>query len=344
MNKGKEIANLRNVTRTSLERARNTSLLSELVNGGLSRRLKEVTAQPRNTHSLTIKKPTLQPNTRQWAALEEEGLLGRIGYTTDTLLVMDGVKVTSEVNAAVSKYWRGKFTEFFEKPLKQTQQIGLPDICPKLTLCDDKIWAPLYRKNVVQIYTRDGQLVKSVKVEGKPTCVEKTPTGEMLVRCATSGLCVLSEDSGNTVKVASGSYTDVCVCGDSVYTWDWQNKQIVEFVKEDRDWRQKSVISVGFVGDRNPSDTLLVRRCGEDRAQLEFFVCARGQHTVYQVNSQGDKVRQFGSVSEQGDGGLQYPSLCGVDNHGDILVADVNHYKYKLLNTVSGRLEDCVYC
>ena len=323
------LTHLKNVTTTSLERARHASLLTELVSGGLCRKLKEVTSTSTQSETVCVKKPELKRTAAHVSEKSES--VGEIVYRTENMSVKDGVNKKTGI-----RHFAGNYKEVFKKTLKQTLEIKINDWCKKVSVFDDKVWVPVFNNKVVNVYTVSGELVNTFRTQGCPVSVEKTATGEIMVLCYNTGLYVLNKDTNNTVRISAGDYCDMCVCGESVYTWDCRKKCVEKFVKDDTGtWRQNRVVSVTWIQNRHYWDTLLVRE-GEDDTSVEFFIGVCYQHTVFQVNSQGDKVRQFGGQNEQGDGGLKCPCVCGVDNHGHVLVADMGHNQYKLLDTHTG--------
>ena len=236
-----------------------------------------------------------------------------------------------------SKYFGCSFVELFTKPLKQTYEIKLDSRCKKVTVCKDKLLVPLVNENIVQVYKKDGRLLKSINAE-ECTCVEKTHTGEFMLSCYT-GIYAIGEGMINSpVKVTEGCYCDICVIGNRVFSWDHKRKNIVEFTRDEvKGWsKQGRMVSVGWLENTSGGDTLLVKECTDNHTDLEFFICVWNQHTVYQVNRQGQKVRAYGSRNERGEGGLCGPYLCGIDREGGILVADSFHYKLRVLDTQTG--------
>ena len=330
-NREKDLARLKNVTSTILESVQHASLLHELVHGNLMGRLRKVNREKVHKN-LEIKKAIWRGSEVGWPqAAQDEGLVGKVVYNMEKISLESGRQLFDNLG---SRYPGSCFMEFFKKPLKQTAEIILDGLCSKVTVTEDKILAPLLKMNVLQVYTKDGKLLKTFNTEKGPGCVEKTHVGEFMLSCET-GMFVLDADLANPpVKVIDGCYSDVCVFGKRVFSFDDNNKCIVELVMDDvKGWVKKSrVVPVGWLKDTSDGDTLLVRECRDNPIELEFFISACHQHTVYQVNSQGQIVAVHGSEKEQG-GGLKYPYLCGVDSEGMILVADSWQSKCKVLNT-----------
>ena len=299
------------------------------MSGGLHKKLKEVTSTPTQSETLCVKKPELKRTAAHVSEKSES--VGEIVYRTENMSVNDGVNKKTGI-----RHFSGNYKEFFKKPLKKNLEIQLTGWCKKVSVFDDKVWVPLFNEGVVNVYTVSGELVNTLKTQRYPVSVEKTATGEIIISCRDTGLHVLNKNTNETVQIAAGSYCDMCVCGDSVYTWYYKKKCVVRFVKDDMGtWTQNRVVSVTWIQNGDHRDTLLVRE-GEDDSSVEFFIGACQQRTVFQVNSQGDKVRQFGGQNEQGDGGFFNPYeqyfVCGVDNHGQVLVADVPNLQFKLLD------------
>ena len=216
-------------------------------------------------------------------------------------------------------------------------KIELPSYCYKVTVCDDKVFAPIGGQKIIQVYNKQGQLLNTIANEGRPVCIEKSPFGEILVCCCDTGLFVLKEDSMQPVIIASGEYSDMCMYGDKVYTWDYENKQILEFLRENMERKkQKRVVNVGGEGVASQWDTLLVRQCEAENGGVEFFVCLWSQHTILRVSEKGEQILQYGNRSGQGEEGLHWPRICGVDSGGQILVAGGLSCKYVVINTDTG--------
>ena len=329
-NREKELAHLKNVTNTILESVQHASLLHELVHGNLMERLRKVSGEKIHKN-LQIKKPMWMGSEgdRPHVA-QDEGFVGKVVYNIEKISLETGRQWFDNLG---NRYQGGCFVELFKKPLKQTAEIILDGLCSKITVTEDKILAPLSTINVLQVYTKDGKLLRTFNTEKGPGCVEKTHVGEFMLSCET-GMFVL--DAGMTkppVKVIDGCYSDVCVFGKTVFSFDDNNKCIIEFVRDDiSGWIKNGEVPVSWLKDTSDGDTLLVRECRDDPTELEFFICACHQHTVYQVNSQGQIVAVHGSKKEPG-GGLKYPYLCGIDSEGMILVADSWQSKCKVLNT-----------
>ena len=331
----KQLSNLQKVTGTSIERARYVTLLQELLHGGLLERLHAVNSE-KNVKQLQVKLPTLEMNKSEWSELVKKGLCGQVRFNS-TALRVGSVSVMGIAQTAGVRYWDGDFTQVFGQELKQTLKIELPDYCQKVTVYDDKVFTPIRDKNVIQVYNKQGQLQDTIDIEGKPRCVEKSPAGDMLACCCNTGLFVLKEDSKQPVNIARGTYSDMCMYGDKVYTWDYKNKQIVEFVRQKVEWkRQERVVNVGGGGEGYEWDTLLVRQYEGENGGLEFFVCLWLQHTILRVSEEGEQISQYGDRNGRGEGRLLYPRVCGVDSVGQILVADCTNHKYKVVNTNTG--------
>ena len=328
LNVYKQLSNLHKVTTTSVERARHVTLLQELVQGGLLERLHTVNSEENSTKQLQVKLPTLEMYELEWAELVKRGLCGQVRFT----MFKNGVAQNAEV-----RYWNGDFTQVFGKSLKQTLKIELPAYCQKITICVDKVFAPIRDKNVIHVYNKQERLLDTITVEGKATCIEKSPVGDMLVCCYDTGLFVLKESRKQLVNISRGEYSDMCMYGDKVYTWDYRNKQIVEFVRENMEWkRQERVVNVVGGGEGSNRDTLLVTKCEVKKAGVEFFVCLCVQHRILRVSEEGEQISQNGDWSDQEEGRLQYPRVCGVDSGGQILVADDVHCKFKVVNIETG--------
>ena len=302
--------------------ARHASLLTEIVSGGLCKKLKELTSTPTQSETVCVKIPELKRTAAHVSERSES--VGEIVYRTE------------KNNKTGIRYFARNYKGFLKKPLKKSLGIELNDWCKKVSVFDDKVWVPLYFRNMVKVYTVNGELVNTFKTQLHPASVEKTATGEIMVSCADTGLYVLNTYTNKTFQIAAGCYSDMCVCGDSVYTWDYSEKCVVKFVKDDMGtWRENSVVSVICLEDTDYRDTLMVRE-GEDDTSVDFFIGLCNQHAIFKVNSQCGKIKQFGGWNEQGDEGLDTPFVCGVDNHGHVLVADLGHCKYKLLDTYTG--------
>ena len=324
------------MTTTSVERARHVTLLQELLQGGLFERLHKVNSDKDTTQKLQVKQPIVEMNEAEWDNMVKTGLCGHVRFNDSTLKVGSGAVEGIALNAGV-RYWDGDFTQVFGKQLRQSLKIELQDYCQKVTVCEDKVFVPLKMQKVIQVYNKQGQLQDTIAVEGGPMCIEKSPVGDMLVCCHDAGLFVLKEDSKQLVNIARGTYSDMCMYGDKVYTWDYKSKQIVEFVLENMEWkRQERVVNVRGKGVGSQWDTLLVRECEGEYTGLEFFVCLWSQHTILRVSEEGEQISQYGDRCEQGEGSRQWPHVCGVDSGGQILVADCNNHKYKVVNTNTG--------
>ena len=269
-----------------------------------------------------------------WDELVKNGFCIQARFS-NTTLKMGNISVISQ-NAG-ARFWDGDFTQVFGKALKQTLKIELPAYCRKVTVCGDKVFAPIMYKKVIQVYNMQEHLEDTIAVEGKPVCIEKSPAGDMLVCCYDTGLFVLKEDSKQLVNIGRGEYSDMCMYGHKVYTWDYRSKQIVEFVKEKMEWkRQKRVVKVRGGGGGMDCDTLLVRQCDGKNTGVEFFVCLWSQNTILRVSEEGEQISRYGGTEAQGEGRLRCPRVCGVDSHCQILVADAANRKYKVVNTHTG--------
>ena len=235
------------------------------------------------------------------------------------------------------RHFSGDYRELFKDLLKQSLEIELDGLCRKLSVIEDEVYVLFYSKKEVNVYSVSGELVKTLTTPGFPFGVDKTAAGEMMVLCTDTGLHVLNRETGEIFQIAEGSYCDVCVCGDSVYTWDYKGSCVVEFVKGDMaTLKQNRVISATWIESTGNCGTLLVKE-GEDGKSKEFFIGAAIQHKVFQVNSQGDKVREFVIRSDEGLE-LLFPFLCGVDDQGQLLVVDYGHCKCKLIDLHTGHL------
>ena len=63
------------------------------------------------------------------------------------------------------------------------------------------------------------------------------------------------------MNIAGGRFSDMCMYGDKVYTWDHVKKQVVEFVRKNMEWkRQERVVKVRGLDEWSINDTLLVRK------------------------------------------------------------------------------------
>ena len=307
------------------------SLLQQLLQGGLLERLHRVDSD-KHTQKLQVKQPIVEMNDVAWDELVKNGLCIHVRFSNTTLKIGNNSVIVQDVGV---RYWNGDFKQVFGDSLKQTLKMDLPGSCHKVTVCGDKVFAPIIDKNVVQVYNQQAQLQDTIAIEGKPVCMEKSHVGDMLVCCYDTGLFLLKEDSKEPVNIATGTYSDMCMYGDKVYTWDYRNKQIVKFVREKMEWkRQEMGVNVGMGGSE--CDTLLVRQCEGDNTGVEFFVSLWSQHTILRVSEEGKQISQYGDRNGQGEGRLQHPFVCAVDSDGHILVAEWNNYKYKVLNTNIG--------
>ena len=335
MNRQKELMALKKVTIKNLECAQDVSLLKELMHESLTERLEK--ANPyKEQELLDIKIPKWRSSKVDWGQLlHREGLLGHVVYNSEEISPSSRGQTADNLGM---RYFGGSFVDLLKKPLKRTDEIKLDGFCTNVTVTEDTILVPLTLKDILQVYTKDNELLKTIKTEKSPTSVHITHVGEFMLSCET-GMFVLDADMANPpVKVSDGCYYDVCVFGKRVFSFNDNNKCIEELIRDDVEgWiKENREVPVDWLKFTSDCDTLLVRECRDNATDLEFFICVWNQHTVYQVNSQGERVRAYGSKNEQGEGGLYYPRLCGVDKEGDILVANSCHCKYTVLNTQTG--------
>ena len=336
INVHKQLSNLQKVTTTSIERARHVTLLQQLLQGGLSDRLHTVNSDKDTTPQLQVKLPILEMHEAEWDKMVKNELYGQVRFSSTSFNV-GSVPVERIAHNAGVRYWGGDFTQVFRKPLKETLKIELPAYSQKVTVYNDKVFAPIRDTKVIEMYNKHGQLQDTMTIKGYPVCIEKSGDGDMLVCCHNTGLFLLKEDSKQLVNIARGTYSDMCMYGDKVYTWDYKSKQIVEFVRENMEWkRQERVVNVEGKGKGSKADTLLVRQCEGENMGVEFFVCLCNQHTILRVSENGEQISQYGDRNGPGEGRLLYPCVCGVDSGGQILVADEQNHKFKLVNTKTG--------
>ena len=152
----KQLNNLQKVTGISVERARHGSLLQELIQGELLKRLHTVNSEE-NVKPLQVKLPTLEMNKVEWGELVKKGLCGQVRFNSTVLKVGHVYVIGFAQNAGV-RHWDGDFTQVFCQELKQTLKIELPNFCDKVTICDEKVFAPIRNNEVIQVYNKQGQL------------------------------------------------------------------------------------------------------------------------------------------------------------------------------------------
>ena len=310
------------------------TLLQQLLRGGLLERLHRVDSGKGTAQKLLVKRPIVEMNDVAWDELVKNGICIQVRFSNTTTKIGNISVIAQEVGG---RYWSGDFKYLFGKSLKQTLKIDLPAYCHKVTICDEKVFAPIREKKVIQLYNKQGKLEDTIAIEGKPLCIEKSTVGDMLVCCNDTGLFLLKQDSTQPVNIARGEYSDIYMYGDKMFTWDYMKKQIVEFVWENMEWkRQQRVVNVRGEGRGSDCDTLLVRECEGENTGLEFFVCLWSQHTILRVSEEGEMISQYGDRNGQGEERLQWPCVCGVDSDGQILVADCNNCQYKVVNTDTG--------
>ena len=75
------------------------------------------------------------------------------------------------------------------------------------------------------------------------------------------------------------------------------------------------------------------RHTEKDNVKDKVFIASPIDHTIYEVNEEGNMVKQFGSSSEKGAGCLYCPFICAVDSEGQLLIADQGHMQFKLVTT-----------
>ena len=331
MNLHKQLSHLQKVISANVERARHVTLLQQLLHGGLLERVHRENSNTNTTQQLQVKLPAAEMNDLAWDELVNEGICIQVRFSNTTLQI--GNSCTKGIAHAMGvRYWGGDITQVFGKPLKQTLQIDLPAYCHKITVYDNKVFAPIRDRKVIQVYNKQRQLQDTITVEGCPVCTEKTPNGDLLVCCYDTGLFLLTEKSKQPVNIARGKYSDMCLYGDKVYTWDYKNKQIVEFIREKTAWkRHERVVNVTVSG--SDKDSLLVRHSGGRNTGLEFFVCLYLKDTILRMSEKGELISQYGDWRGQGEG---RPRMCGVDSGGQILVAEGDNHTYEVVNTDTG--------
>ena len=331
MDENKEIVNVRNVPRTCIERAHHTSLLSELVDGGIREKLKELKSQRPAVFSLTLIKPKFEPSESALAILKRCGCLGNVKFSSSSTVVKNGFEEKCLLNAG-ARYYEGDFQTFGD--FIELLEIELPAYCPKLSLIGNFVWAPIREHNKIVIFSGEGDLKVSIKLEGKPTCLEETAFGCIMVACVDKGLYSIDKESYSVSKMHDGAYSDICCYGNEVFVWDYQKRQILKFVKEVTRWKVGKVISAEWIQKGSISDTIILSHCKENTTKKKIFLGCQETHAIYQINEEGKFVKQYGNCKgDKSEGHLSSPRLCAVDSKDQLLVADQGHMQYKVVTT-----------
>ena len=332
MDESKEIVNIRNVARTCIERARHTSLLSELIDGGIREKLKELKSQKPAVFSLTLTKPTFELSESVWTDFKRRGCLGNVKFSASSTVVKNGFEVKCLLSTG-SRYYGGVFVDTFEGFI-ELLEIELPGYCPKLSLIGNSVWAPIRDHNKIEIFSEEGNFKRSVKIQGRPSCIEETPTGCIMLACADKGLYSIDKESYGVLKIHDGTYSDICCYENEVFVWDYQQRQILKFVKQVRRWKVDKVICAEWIQKGSVSDTMVISQCKENTTKKNIFLGCQEAQAIYRINEEDGCATKFdNSNSEKGAGHLCNPRLCAVDSEGHLLVADQGHMQYKIVTT-----------
>ena len=132
MNQKRELTSVQSMTRTCIERARHASLLSELVDGGLQRKLQTLQVQRPFAFTLTLKRPDVKINSSEWKNFNSNGCLGDIRFKNETTFICNGSEEDCSQNSG-ARYYRGIF-KTWDEDLKGILEITLPGYCKKLSL------------------------------------------------------------------------------------------------------------------------------------------------------------------------------------------------------------------
>ena len=167
--------------------------------------------------------------------------------------------------------------------------------------------------------------MKTIAVNGKPTCIEETSTEDIVVACTDKGMYTIDRDSFHMSKIAEGTFSDICSSGGHLFAWDYQEAQLSEFVKDITQWKLKRIITAEFMKVGTIADTIIIKQNGN------ICIGSLRDHCIYELDKSGHLLNQSGSCSEEGDGCLSGPQICLIDSEDQVLVADQGHNKYKLL-------------
>ena len=321
---------------TSLEKTKSGSVLCD--GGVLLESLEKLDKEKGIFQKLEVRQPGVEWSDLEWNKLLKEGRLGNMSLIPRTVLIYNGLVVECE-HPSTGRFFREDFKQLFRKPPTQVLEIKLPGYCNKITITDGNVWAPITKDNIIQIYNYRGHLQKTIYIAGSPRCIEKSPTGEMVVCCSDTGLFILNEDNNQHTIIDNDKYSDMSIYGDRMYAWAYKKKQIVEFVRDSTGWtRQERVVTVGVVEQESKGDTLLVRANKRARTGVEFFIGLYRQHFIFRVTGEGQLIKKYGGIQvEEKDEGLKceslkFPRACAL-NSDQILLADSQNNAYKVVNT-----------
>ena len=271
---------MRNVTRTCIEKARDASLLNELADGRVCERLEALQSQKPAAVNITYKQPEVEFHNTEWKKLNRGGCLGNVKF-----IHMNQGNKCPEDNTHLNqgaRYYNGIFTTDKFSHSKEMLSIKLPGYCKKLSLIQENIWVPIRDDKKILIFSRQGYQINTIELEGRPTCVEETTSGDIVIACST-GMYAIHKDSFRSTKIVVGNFSDMCCNGDQIFAWEYQRKQVIKFVKVVDQWKTVKTISAVWIPNGCIGDTIIFRHCEKNNVKEKIFIASPIHHTIYEV-------------------------------------------------------------
>ena len=156
----------------------------------------------------------------------------------------------------------------------------------------------------------------------------QTLDDEVIATCET-GLVLLDMDGKFVLKFSEDDYKDACIHNDTLFAILSGRSFLHIFEMQDGLWQFKQEVSMDyhFSGD---DTTIAAHSC--------LYICVKGLSKILRYSLEGELIHEFGSKGTD-LGEFHMPSICGIDEDGNLIVCDSRNDRIQVMTTYHTWLE-----
>lgn len=201
----------------------------------------------------------------------------------------------------------------------------------KMCQINNEIWCSV--DDAIHVYSTNCERLREINhsaIESTFGLTYSSLNSQVVVACHNDkGLHQLDAKSGNYVgKVKEGSFSDVCVFNRLLYALDCQTCRVYVFDCSPNHPKWNLVGSLYDLDFTNGhiDDKICVTKAG-------IYIMSWLNGHLYHYTLSGILKGKYGEFGAVDPGKLDYPLLCGADNHGNVIIADHNNNRVQMFNT-----------
>ncbi len=181
----------------------------------------------------------------------------------------------------------------------------------------------------VSIYSSQGKAVLEMNMSlmGKPISGAQLSNGDVVIVREKSSMCVFGPNGKDKRVIKENMSKPCCIAvgaDGNFMILDYDMKTVLIFCG--KAYTKLGQVRVSYKSG-SKWDKLAVNNEGH------FFICAHKENCIYEFNTKGKRVAQYGRGGNHGAGELYWPRGLSVDNEGNLFVADSGNDCLQLMTT-----------